>query len=60
MAKHPTVSTRFSKKTPSGKVVGKLKDGVTILTPRSKPKHFTSKEIRSTIQELRRASTWRA
>jgi hypothetical protein len=39
------------------KVVGKLPDGVTILAPKSKPKHFTSKEIKSTIEELRRNST---
>jgi hypothetical protein len=39
------------------KVVGKLPDGVTILAPKSKPEHFTSKEIKSTIEELRRNST---
>jgi hypothetical protein len=38
------------------KVVGRLSDGVAILAPKSKPNHFTSKEIRSTIQELRRNS----
>jgi hypothetical protein len=39
------------------KVVGKLSDGVRILAPKSKPEHFTSKEIKSTIEELRRNST---
>jgi hypothetical protein len=38
-------------------VIATLPDGVRILAPVSKPKHFTSKEIRSTIQELRRNST---
>lgn len=37
-------------------VVGKLSDGVRILAPKSKPKHFTSKQIKATIQELRRTS----
>ncbi len=40
-----------------GKVVGKLPDGVSILAPMSKPEHFTSKQIKSTIEELRRNST---
>ena len=39
------------------KVVGKLPDGVRIFAPKSKPEHFTSKEIKSTIVELRRNST---
>jgi hypothetical protein len=38
------------------RIVGKLSDGAAILAPKSKPKHFTSKEIRATIQELRRNS----
>jgi hypothetical protein len=38
------------------KSAGKLSDGVTILTPKSKPKHFTSKQIRLTIEELRKNS----
>jgi hypothetical protein len=53
-----TASTRSPKNVSSGhyKVAGKLSDGVTILTPKSKPKSFTSKQIKSTIQELRRNS----
>jgi hypothetical protein len=34
------------------KSVGKLSDGVVILAPKSKPTHFTSKQIRSTIHEV--------
>ena len=36
----------------SYKAVGKLSDGVIILAPKTKPTHFTSKQIRSTIQEV--------
>ena len=52
------VSTKSSKNVSSGnhRIVGTLPDGVAILAPKSKPKHFTLKEIRSTIQELRRNS----
>jgi hypothetical protein len=62
MTKRP-VRKAAAKKTQRGgspeqyKVVGKLPDGVTILAPKSKPEHFTSKEIKSTIEELRRNST---
>jgi hypothetical protein len=38
------------------KVAGKLSDGVAILTPKSRPKSFTAKQIKSTIEELRRDS----
>jgi hypothetical protein len=34
------------------KAVGKLFEGVVILAPKSKPTHFTSKQIRSTIHEV--------
>ena len=39
----------------SGKhvVVAKLSGGVQLLKPKSKPKHFTTKQIRATIRELR-------
>jgi hypothetical protein len=44
-----------SRKSPwSYKVAGKLADGVVILKPKSKPKHFTVKQIRETIQRIRR------
>ncbi|SDR12202.1 hypothetical protein SAMN05519103_00824 [Rhizobiales bacterium GAS113] len=60
MAKQRTQRTpaRSSKTGSSGsyEVAGKLSDGVTILTPKSKPKHFTLKQIKSTIQELRKNS----
>ena len=36
------------------KTAGKLPDGVTVLSPKSKPNHFTAREIKSTIQEIRR------
>jgi hypothetical protein len=47
---------RASKKASSGsyQVVGTLPDGVKVLKPKSKPTHFTSKQIRSTILEIRR------
>jgi hypothetical protein len=53
-----SASTRSPKGVSSGpyKVAGKLSDGVTILAPKSKPKSFTAKQIKSTIQELRRNS----
>lgn len=63
MAKLPTSKTASTgpsspKKASSRKygVVGKLSDGVIILTPKSKPKHFTSRQIRSTIREVRENS----
>jgi hypothetical protein len=51
----PTASGRSSKTRPAGqyKAAGKLADGVIILAPKSKPKHFTSEEIKSTIRKLR-------
>lgn len=63
MAKQTTqrVSGR-GEKTSSGayKSAGTLADGVVILTQKSKPKHFTSREIKSTIEKVRRdASTGR-
>jgi hypothetical protein len=33
-------------------VLGMLPDGVRILKPKSKPKHFTSRQIRSTIKKV--------
>jgi hypothetical protein len=57
MAKRPipkSVPAKSSRGT--RKIVATLADGVAILAPKSKPKHFTSKEMRATIQELRRNS----
>lgn len=59
MAKQRTQrTTTGASKTSSGsyKTVGKLADGVTILSPKAKPSHFTAREIKSTIRELRRNS----
>lgn len=61
MAKQATqrVSSK-SDKTSSGayKSAGTLSDGVVILTPKTKPTHFTSREIKTTIEKVRRdAST---
>ncbi|WP_140427002.1 hypothetical protein [Ensifer aridi] len=57
MAKQTTqrVSGR-SDKTSSGayKSAGTLSDGVVILTQKSRPKHFTSREIKTTIEKVRR------
>jgi hypothetical protein len=50
MAK-PRVTPKNSTKR-AYKAVGKLSDGVIILAPKTKPTHFTSKQIRSTIQEV--------
>jgi hypothetical protein len=36
------------------KSAGTLSDGVVILTPKSKPTHFTSREIKTTIEKVRR------
>ena len=49
----------FSPK-PSGEhpeVVGTTPDGVKILRPVTRPKHFTSKEIRETIRDVKRAAS---
>jgi hypothetical protein len=53
-----TASSKGSKNASSGryKVLGTLPDGVKILAPKSKPTNFTTKEIKATIQELRRNS----
>ena len=37
----------------SHKVAGYAHDGVKILAPKTKPTHFTSREIRETILEIR-------
>jgi hypothetical protein len=50
---------RRSKRTaPSGAyhVVGTTSDGVKILRGKTKPTHFTSKEIRATIDQIKRGS----
>jgi hypothetical protein len=53
-----TTSSKGSKNASSGryKIVGTLSDGVKILAPKSKPTNFTIKEIKTTIQELRRSA----
>jgi hypothetical protein len=60
MEKHrtQTASSKSPKNASSGryKVLATLPDGVKILAPKSKPKSFTTKEIKATIQELRRNS----
>jgi hypothetical protein len=57
MAKQTTqkVSSK-GERTSSGsyKSAGRLPDGVVILAPKSKPTHFTSREIKTTIEKLRR------
>jgi len=60
MEKHrtQTASSKSPKNASSKryKIVGTLSDGVKILAPKTKPKSFTTKEIKATIQELRRNS----
>ena len=41
---------------PAYQVVAKTYDGVSILRPKTKPTHFTSKQIRETIIEVKNAS----
>ena len=43
----------------SGKhiVVAKLSGGVQLLKPKSKPKHFTARQIKETIRQLRSSGT---
>ena len=36
------------------KVAGSLPDGVTVLEPKNKPTHFTSRQIRDTITKVLR------
>jgi hypothetical protein len=40
------------KKAEASRIVGKTRDGVIILRPKARPKHFTSQEIRDTIREV--------
>jgi hypothetical protein len=37
------------------RIVGRTTDGVTILRPKVRPKHFTSKQIRSAISQVQKA-----
>ena len=57
MAKQTTsrsASSGSSKRSSTYKSAGTLADGVTVLSPKSRPSHFTAREIKSTIQEIRR------
>jgi hypothetical protein len=47
-------------KSPPYRVAGVTSDGVKILRPVAKPKHFTSKQIRKTIDEIKRGSSARS
>ena len=53
MAK-PKTSSKKRRRAGSGphKVAGYAHDGVKILAPKTKPTHFTSREIRETILEV--------
>lgn len=53
------VSKKIGKTTASGSYesVGRLADGVVVLKPKSKPKHFTATEIKKTIVDIRRDAT---
>jgi hypothetical protein len=42
---------------PTYEVVAKTYDGVSILRPKTRPKHFTSKQIRETIIEVKNAAS---
>ncbi|MDI5929425.1 hypothetical protein [Rhizobium leguminosarum] len=54
-----TKTTKAPAPTPY-KAAGKLSDGVTILSPKTKPTHFTSKQIKATIEQLRKGLLGRA
>jgi hypothetical protein len=46
-----------SKSSPRYDIVGRTRDGVSILRPKVKPKHFTSKQIRKAIIEVENATS---
>jgi hypothetical protein len=49
----PRTSIKKSAKKVSGyRTAGTLSDGVTVLAPKTKPKHFKAGEIRSTIRKI--------
>jgi hypothetical protein len=43
----------------ASRIVGKTRDGVVILRPKARPKHFTSQEIRDAIREVVRGKAKR-
>jgi len=43
------------KTAPGSQIVGKTRDGVVILRPKARPKHFTSEEIREAIRQVVRS-----
>jgi len=59
MTKRQKPSGSSAKKGSNYTVVGKLSDGVRVLAPKSKPKHFTSEQIQSAIRQARTAKTSR-
>jgi hypothetical protein len=38
-------------------ILGRLSDGIRILKPKSKPEHFTSRQIQSTIKKVLKSGT---
>jgi hypothetical protein len=52
--------TRSTKNPAAYQVVGTTSDGVKILRAKAKPKHFTSKQIRATIDEIKRGYSARS
>jgi DNA-binding protein HU-beta len=55
MGRNPATGEPVQIKAPQ--VVGTTPDGVKILRPIARPKHFTSKEIRKAISDAKRAAT---
>jgi hypothetical protein len=47
-------------KSPAYRIAGVTSDGVKILRAVAKPKHFTAKQIRATIDEIKRGSSARS
>jgi Bacterial DNA-binding protein len=60
MGRNPATGEGAFSPKPSGEhpqVVGMTADGVKILRPVTRPKHFTSKEIRKTIRDVKGAAS---
>jgi len=51
-----SVKPRTTRVGQSNEIVGKTSDGITILRAKVKPKHFTSRQIRETISEVKKAA----
>lgn len=46
--------SRKAKPVPGYKVAGESTDGIPILEPKTRPSHFTSREMKSTVETVKR------